>query len=123
MSLFGGKKEDREVEKKEEEVAEVSAPTAQEVPVPNAEDIPSETPEQKREKESKKLLVTLYVDTGQLKVEAVQNINSRAEAEFLVNRAEREYERSNIANLTAMILMQTLAKTDKGKKIWVPGTK
>jgi hypothetical protein len=122
MKLFG-KKEDNEPVKK----AEVPTPAEQSVSTPDVEnkvepEAPPETPEQKREKESKKLLITVYLD-GQLKIEAIQNITHRAEAEFVVSRAKEEYERNNIANLTALIVMQTLAKSHKGKDIWVPGSK
>lgn len=116
MSLFG---------KKEDKPVEVEVPVTPDVGNP-VEEKPQEetplTPEQKLENEAKKLLITMYAD-GRLKVEGVQNITHRADAEFLVSRAKDEYERGSIANLTAMILMQTLSKKDKGKDIWLPGAR
>jgi len=80
------------------------------------------TPEEEREAKALKLQVTLYED-GQLKIESQQNVKSRALAEYVISRANQEYARRDIANLTAITILDSISRSQKSKRIYVPGEK
>jgi len=91
------------------------------------------TPEQlaaeKRDREAKKIIVTLYGD-GQLNVTSMQNVATRSEAEYLVYKAVEEYKKHDIASATSVMILDMIAKSQKRaneinneKRIVVPGQK
>lgn len=78
------------------------------------------TAEDAREAEAQALTITMYTD-GQITVQAVKNIANRSQTEFIISKAKSEFEKRDIATLTAMTILDTIAKSQKKKSIWVPG--
>lgn len=100
-------------EEKKDEVVQPSAPTAQILEKqPEQKEL---TPEQQRQANAQILQITLYPD-GILQVASVQNINTRAMAEYLINRAKDDYFKADIANMTAMKLIDMITKSQADKK-------
>lgn len=91
---------------------------------PEAKDERELTPEEIRESKAMVLQIALYPD-GQLNIKPVQNINSRAMAEYMITRAKDDYLKADVSNLTAMrvvdLILQSKDKKKKGEGLWIPG--
>ena len=116
----GGEKEvksDTEVKKAE---AETSSPKQ---PVTEKKEL---TPEEQRSASAMVLQIVLFGD-GVLETKNIQNIGSRAMAEYMVSRAKDDYNKADIANLCAVRLIDLINQgKKKGNKtggIWTPGQK
>jgi hypothetical protein len=118
MSLFG---------KKEETNKEpVTVTTAKSEDNLNAAVQPEtkteETPEEQREKTAIKMMIVYYPDNGQINVENVQNL-TRPMAKYIVHSVNETYKNAEIAQASTSMLLNVFAQQQKGKNIWVPGSK
>jgi len=121
MGIFG-KKEEKKAEVKTDSTeaqpnVDASAPQG---PTTDAPQEPPKPPEDPHEKNAVKMLITLYPDTGALKVNDVQNLN-RQYAEQIVRRIHESYEQERLVNAIVVTLADVLTKKSKEKIIQVPG--
>ncbi len=116
----GGEKEvksDTEVKKAEAETSSPKQPATEKKEL---------TPEEQRSASAMVLQIVLFGD-GVLETKNIQNIGSRAMAEYMVSRAKDDYNKADIANLCAVRLIDLINQgKKKGNKtggIWTPGQK
>ena len=70
------------------------------------------------EKEAQKITITLY-STGQIKIEPLRNVVSRAQAEFVLKKGVDEYHKRDLAHLVAITVIQALGNAQKQQKTFV----
>jgi hypothetical protein len=117
MSIFG-----RHDEKPEEHKPEQG--TEQPLPEqPPNQEPKQETPEEVRERSAIKMLITMYPDTQELRVENIQNL-TRGLAVSMVERVVRSYNNEDTANAVMSklaMLVQSQGKEKDKNRIFVPG--
>ncbi len=90
----------------------------------SAPKVKEQTPQEKRAASAMVLQIAMYPD-GTLEVKSVQNITSRAMAEYLVSRAKDDYFKADVAGLCAVRLIDLINQSKKNKEktggLWTPG--
>jgi hypothetical protein len=82
---------------------------------------PPDTPEQQREKTAVKMMITMYPDNHEIKVEGIQNLTNRALAMIMIERVYGTYKADEVAHASAIKLIDLLGRMNDSKKIYVPG--
>jgi len=113
--------------KKKEEPKEESNKTPKNVTEAPKEEKKKLTPEEEREAKAAVIQISLYQDNGETKITPIRNVPSRAMAEFMISRTNDDYFKADVANLTAMRLLDLLVQKQSQKRtaagLIIPGAK